>query len=241
MDLVYIANWRSGHNFIKNNLMSWKNFDNCFEIENDSPENFEYYCQKRKFNIADKRIVVISTRDLLNWFASLYIFGFKGYTMGRQLAFKTQDKHLISRYYLRKYEDNNTLLERLNAWNGISKEVFNETNYFEDGVKIAYEKFKNEKTYRQNICEQIGGIYNEDNLNKVPRNGAHSTWDNRDFQFKGTEMKTEERYLKMLEHEEAGNWMKVLSKVPHVLDTYERNFELIDTQKEVLEKIRKLN
>jgi len=240
MDLVHISNWRSGHNFIQNNIKSWKTFDTVFEIENVGPKDFDIYCQKRKFKISENKLIIINTRDLLNWFASTYMFGFKPYMAARKIAFREQDPRRLFDYYSKKYEDDPYLIERLISWKEITEEVFGGTNYIKDKISISYERFKNEKEYREGICNKIGGEYNEDHLERVPRNGAHSTWDHKDFQFNGSQMKTEERFLKILETDQAENWKKILSKAPEVLDTYEKYFELSNQQKEIVSEIREL-
>lgn len=79
---LYIANSRSGHNFIKDNILSWLGYDN-FEDGNFEYRNLENYKISRFINKIDelpidnydKSIKILSIRDLLNWYTSyFYLF-----------------------------------------------------------------------------------------------------------------------------------------------------------------------
>ena len=135
MIIYHIAPKRSGHAFVGNMIRSWT--DAIYkDMENRRPERF----QRNK-----RGIIVLQTRDLLNWFASYY------------RASQTYNRRMVS------------------IWWAISAEVYR-PHLFPDAVRLIYDRFFVERAYREDICRQIGGTYNEDVLEVVLPNGDGSSF-----------------------------------------------------------------
>jgi len=62
------------------------------------------------------------------------------------------------------------------------------SHYYRADVVIHYDEFVEHRDYRKFICSEVGGEYNESDLNKVPRNGHYSSFDADKFQDRGSEM-----------------------------------------------------
>jgi len=59
---------------------------------------------------------------------------------------------------------------------------------------ILFNKWVYDQDYRQNICEQLGGTYTEQELRTVPKFGGGSSFDKQQFDGKAHEMKLTERW-----------------------------------------------
>ena len=77
-NFICLAASRTGHNFIRANIFSWltpnwKRGDGVIikyhNAENIPPNQMDNYIQKR--NMTGSSLIVIVTRDYLNWLASL--------------------------------------------------------------------------------------------------------------------------------------------------------------------------
>ena len=164
---LHISPSRSGHNFIKENLKSWKKF-HYKNFEDKNPKDIHFDNFKWYGNITDV-VTVISTRDLLNWLASK-----------------------IKR--IREFKKGITLKESIDHWTSISKEFLGITSYQQPSINIYYDHFYESEKYRRNICETIGGTYSEEKINYVSWLGLGSSFDGREYDGKGSEMNVLERY-----------------------------------------------
>ncbi len=120
-----------------------------------------------RFGVTDLMdgIIVLQIRDLLNWYAS-YTRGHHRFRVG---AIPTWESAAQEFYF---------------------PEVLNRFKV----VRLSYDDFADSKKYRMDICNQLGGIYNEKKLNSVPNAGSGSTFDGLDYDLRGSEMQTRTRY-----------------------------------------------
>jgi hypothetical protein len=113
-----------------------------------------------------KGFIVLQSRDLLNWYAS-YMRGKWRYRPGA-----------------------------IPSWEFITDEML-KPHYFKSGyqvIHIQYDEFVVSREYRERVCAELGGEYNEDKLNSVPGAGGGSTFDKFGFVGKGSQMQTRTRY-----------------------------------------------
>lgn len=110
-------------------------------------------------------IKVIQTRDYLNWLASWLL-----YCIQRGVADDEIDR-------------------LIGMWLNHSEEYFKGGN-----VPLLYDRFVKDQDYRKSICTQVGGIYNEEQLNTVPRAGKGSSFNGGDFDGRGSEMSVNDRW-----------------------------------------------
>lgn len=156
-NIYHIAPKRSGHAWIGNMIKSWIPGDVYHDCENKLPE---------KFKINPKGVVVVlQTRDLLNWYASCY----------------HQRKRLSNKIVLK--------------WITITREFyFNRHLKQYEVVHILYDDFFRSEEYRQSICRKLGGVYTNERLNVVLENGNGSSFDGYQFDGAAQEMNVLSRY-----------------------------------------------
>jgi len=215
-----ISNSRSGHNFIKNNIESW--FDKTrmyWNLEQFSPKAFNNHetLEGLPAKLYDSSLKVVCTRDLLNWFTSCSFMGdkfkdsWKGpWTIKEGLEWRTRN------------------------WIEIAKETLGITNYIKDSIGVYYDDFVSSEKYRKNICDKLGGEYNEKMLNIIPQEGNHSTFDGAEFQNRAQEMKVLERY-KVWENKEDKKLLRIL-KNSEALDFYLKHFDVDNDKMKFIEK-----
>jgi hypothetical protein len=216
MDLIILSIARSGHNFVRNNIISWKPYEKYFNLETIKPKNYNNELKKLgKNKINNKKDNIIVVRDLLNWLSSYLKFQFYGHNFNS-----------ISRVY-----------DYCNYWELITKEGFNETNYLSDKVTVIYDLFKVDRDYRKNICNKIGGYYNENNLDIVTIEGNGSSFDYYNYQKNGNKMNTEKRYQYFINSHMEHIYLDILKKRPRAVKLYKKYFNLNREQLDILKKI----
>jgi hypothetical protein len=110
--------------------------------------------------------VVIVIRDYLNWAASW--IKYRANSGNAALPQQTMD--------------------RAELWYQITREALGDTNYIANKYMLNYDLFVLDKKYREEVCEYLGGWYNEDKLDFVPGRGEGSSFDLKVFQGRGSEM-----------------------------------------------------
>jgi len=222
---IMIANSRSGHNFVKENIMSWRNEENFhpsnyINLENVHPKDFKERTKEYELEKYPPLIPILQTRDLLNWFASLIHF------VSRERYWKSQPdiREKIKKHAL--------------AWIAINKEFYGETSYLSDKwIHVSYDDFFLSPEYRKNICQEISGAeYNENRLNVVTPNGGGSSFDSINYQGKASEMLVLERY-KQVSEEHQHVW-KVLKEYPEAIELYLKYFDVSDEKKLFIDNIK---
>lgn len=132
---------------------------------NDNYIDCENMIPKRA-DICTKDIIILQTRNLYNWYAS-----YAASRIGKNI--------------------NNSMVR---SWYEITKEFFKTTNYFLNHkvIRVYFDEFVKSRKYREKICEQLKGNYNEDYLDYVGVNGNGSSFDFREK--KGSEMDVNNRW-----------------------------------------------
>lgn len=161
--VYHIAPKRSGHAFIGNMIKSWAgNAEYTYhDKENTRPNRFI------RTSIKQSCIIILQTRDLLNWYASYW----------------TSTKRPNGRI--------------INTWFDITREFYRPKHLKEFKViNVMYDKFFSEKTYRLLVHhELIGKVgYNEDMLNTITEHGWGSSFSGREYDGRAQEMNVLERY-----------------------------------------------
>lgn len=205
---------RGGHNFVKMNLLSWKKMG-FVNLESELPRAYNIHL-KRYVPSNQVPVNVLVQRDLLNWLASYF-----------QARINNKNKKPID----------HRMDEFITTWGELTKEFFNETDYVPNKIPIIYDKFKSSKEYRQKICKEFGGKYNELKLNYIPHNGQHSSFDGKRFQNKGNKMQTELRYKQFIGTQYEANYLDFLRKHPNVVDLYLKYFDVDDNKLELIYKL----
>lgn len=211
---------RSGHNYIMQNIFSWigghpRQVDplTYYNFENFNPEFYDKNFKRRIKKDREPTIKILSNRDLLNWWASWYLqFGKSKKTGG-----------------LKNYQQCKMYIE---SWASITAEMFGETSYMKgiwNFIPVIYDNFYLSREYREKICKEIGGNYNENKMNSVFKGGGGSTFDSLRYDGRGGEMKVLERYKKLEK-----THIDILKENPRVIDLYLKYFDVNDSKRKIL-------
>lgn len=261
--LISVANSRSGHNFVKNTVFSWvpeKDMDHI-NLENYFPKNARGPIENLPDHKQKDNIRILVSRDLLNWFASIY------YQANGSLAWENRNppprpRHKIENLkhewertplleknhyihfipdsmskedFLKILDRNLTPRERVEnqllAWLRIASELKGYTNYLPEFTKIFYDDFFISREYRQEKCREIGGIYTEKELQTVAHQGGYSSFDKDSFQNRAQEMKVLERYKGITKR---NDYTKMLID-SEAFQFYIDNFEIDNDKMEFIE------
>jgi hypothetical protein len=187
-----------------NVIQSWLGSNwQVFAMESSYPWDFEDSA-RIEFHLTDYTEdwpVFVLTRDYLNWFAS-WIKMTKG--------------------DVPESRDPRQTMLWADRWKVIHEEAIGTTSHIPNKVTICYDAFVEEREYRWEICNLIGGTYNEGILNFVP--GTGSSFHGRfEMQGRGREMKVLERW-KWLLTEEGKPYQEWLALRPDVLEYYMDNW-----------------
>ena len=247
---IMIASSRSGHNFVKNNILSWLGIFNEEDANTTRKKygethylNFENTTQRamnRKLElnkVYSKNILyVILVRDYLNWVASYILLVKDKKERG------IEKLHGIGELYGNPLEN---MESAILIWNMLVKEVYTETNYLPIAIKANYDCFRKYQEYRKEICKDIGGEYNEEYLNRVAKQGFYSSFDGLDYKYEAQKMKVDERYLQIMETDCKDDYIKVLKSNNEALHLYKTYFNIsqdkIDFLKDIIGPIKPLN
>jgi len=126
-------------------------------------------------------------------------------------------------------------IKAIKNWAEIAKEFLGMTDYMKGSVSVYYDEFFVSGEYRKNICDKLGGIYNEKMLNHIPQIGDYSTFDGNEFQERAQEMKVLERY-KIWDTSDQNRELLALLKDSEALELYLNNFEVNDDKRRFIEK-----
>jgi len=233
---ILIASSRSGHNYIKNNILSWLGLswnDTRTELdvngvmydnwENGSPNCIEGKLNRLDINLSkDKLLCVLLIRDYLNWLASYAIMVHETFLDHPEW---NESDHP---------EENEVIKVIIGNWEDIVKEYYGVTNYIPNVVKVNYDQFFVDVDYRKNICKQIGAEFNDDRLNIITTQGGGSSFDRLDYQSKAQSMNPFNRYEEILETEYRDHYLNLLKSNPSALDLYEKYFDIDDKKKKFI-------
>ena len=274
---AHIGPSRSGHNFVKKNLLSYigdpkSETRKYLNLENYNPAHFNIQYENVEFENYPNSIYILTVRSLMNWYSSMMHFITRSRAIdGNNVVHKPSEKRVnaIREFAERQFVDQatvdanpemlkdpnivivppgfepntvnrdgeiiktiddfiNDFAERLlGKWLAIAKEFKGVTNHVPGFIKIYYDQFFTDETYRRNICSQLNGVYNEDELNVVARAGGGSSFDRITYDGNAAEMKVLERY-KQWEINGLGVSNPFLNfiKTHEALAFYQNNFDI---------------
>lgn len=185
---VIMAQSRTGHNFVYHNFLSWNPDAPVARVEGYAPEAINYkliLSLNPELKIEGERDLVyfIVTRDFKNWLAS-YMMMWWG---RRKKGIPVQDMELFYK--------NVDLERKIRVWKALDDEAHSAINiYLSPIVPIHYSDFKQDTDYRKFMCGLVGGTYTEDKLDFVPQGGGGSSFNGKEFQNRGNQMKTDRRF-----------------------------------------------
>jgi len=222
---ILMASSRTGHNYVRSNVLSW--LGTSWDKQDIIYQNWEnerpliYEAKLKRYNMVnnDKILVAVLTRDYLNWLASYIIMISETFYNNPQ-------------WDTRKYPPiQDTILQTVDAWEHITKEYFGITNYIPSSIKILYDDFFKDRMYRRNICDKMGGEYNENYLNVITQAGGGSSFDKFNYQKNAQQMNPYNRYLEIIDTEYKDIYIEILKKKYNVLKLYLKKFDVNDEQK----------
>ena len=188
-----LSTTRSGHNFIKEVIESWGDYD-ITVMENCLPEKVYQY----KLDMRSPRVIVI--REFRNFVAS----SIKSYA----------DAHGPTSAWRESID------YKVNAYRAILEEAKTK-EYYDADIVIFYDEFCESQKYRQWVCRQLGGTYTEERLGFVSNEGDGSSFDKLSMQGEGDKMKTRDRYKQILETRWAYMYLEVLGANEDLVEGYE--------------------
>lgn len=186
-----IAPKRSGHVFIGNMIKSWVNEVYYRDFENADPKQFANSKEAKDINV-----VVLGTRDLLNWFASYMVK--KEQRTGRINGFDNM----------------------VRKWLSITKEFYGETNYLKNFnvYRVLYDRFVSDQKYRKSLCNQLGcRRYNEAMMNVIAVGASGSSFSGFKCDGKADKLDVLTRY-KQFEH--VNLYKKLFDHFPGLFEFY---------------------
>jgi hypothetical protein len=186
--ITTLSTARSGHNFVLANIYSWKLGDFAHHnLENIEPNRLT----PNHLNHGGMKVLI--WRDFDDWLASIIMMSYK--------KRPTRSMEDIPEY-IRKV---------VKVYIAIGQEI-KHPQYFNADHVIHYDEFAGSHKYRKNVCNAMGGTYSEKNLDFVPRQGHGSSFDGRDLNGKGREMKTRDRAKMILETEHKEFYLKIMKE-----------------------------
>jgi len=233
-------------------------------LENMVPENVAGFISDIDFSLYPHSIRIFLLRDLLNWFSAISHFLFRNLETGRRhdanlllknivhakdvlttdpygkdpntviIADNITKEEFIESIKNQIIEIPERLIDFLDRWLLMGKEWIGETNYMPEFTRIYYDDFFRSQEYRKEICNEIGGQFNENRLNFVTPMGKYSTFDEDKFQGRAQQMKVLERYNQWLPRHR--HYLNTL-KEHEALEFYMNNFELTQDQKKFIDNI----
>lgn len=225
-NLIMISNSRSGHNFVKNNILSWlgvfKDSDlfktkfeyehmRYFNLEQTTPYMLDQKMKKKGVKINEINLMVTLLRDYLNWLAS--------YT-------------LLCRDMMNRKRPQASFAElstSIKIWTILAKKMYE--NPDKGMFYVNYDFFRTDRGYREKLCERIDGKYNEDFLNKMSKQGYFSSFDGHTYANNASEMKLDERYLQILDTQDKDVYLKILKRNEEALRVYLKYFKVNEEKK----------
>lgn len=157
---------RSGHNFVLQNVLSWLQGGEYFihhNLENIDPKDLvENHLKHPGYKL-------IIWRDFDDWLASSLM-----------KAYKVRATRVMT--------DVPIYIDRIcTTYWAIRDEARDKVRY-KHWIVIHYDEFFKSREYRKQICEELKGEYSERDIDHVPANGHHSSFDGKNFQGKGSQM-----------------------------------------------------
>ena len=239
-------------------------FRKYVNLENSSVEKLHNtLSDDETFTTYSDSIYILNIRNLLSWYSSFFYFHAKYIGRQNKTIEDFKNKIIIYKselaknpklefnsniiilddgrskedYIKGKIQVNNStfhLPHNLDKWLGMAKEYTGETNYLPQFIKIYYDDFFISREYRKGICNKIGGVYDETELNLVPAAGGYSSFDRDNYQGKAQSMKVLERWKNW--KTEHSTYLKFFRE-HEALEFYLNNFEVSDEERRFIDNI----
>jgi len=157
--ISHLVTKRSGSVWVGNMVRSWCPEAQFTNYENVSPIDF---C-----NVVKSGVVILQTRDLLNWYAS-YIFSKRKKTASANICL---------------------------SWMAIASEFYIPV-YLKDHkvVHVMYDDFFKSQDYRKDVCAQLDGVYSEEKLQVMGHGAGGSSFTKMEMDGRAQSMPVLERY-----------------------------------------------
>ena len=181
----HIVTKRSGSVWVGNMIQSWCSDVSFTKFENVYPITFH--------NAAQSGVIILQTRDLLNWYAS-YITVKKGKKLGPTRI--------------------------IQSWFAVATEFY-KPFYLKEYtvVRVMYEDFFKNRDYRKDICAQLGGVYSEEKLQEMSIGSDGSSFTKMEMDGDTQSMPVLERY-KMIN---PVLYKRLFQAHPYLLEFYRKN------------------
>ena len=177
MNTIYhIAPRRSGHGFVQSMIREWLPDGKIQDMENAR------FRQIHEIPLVGS-VVVLQIRDLLNWIASYMMSYLRKNTSIETFDFEEERRHIVK------------------LWRRIAYEYYGITHHvpISEVFHVSYDEFFESLAARQLLCQQLGGIYTENRLNKVNPGGCGSSFNGTEYDGHAQEMPTLTRYAQVPE------------------------------------------
>ena len=125
--------------------------------------------------------------------------------------------------YMEKSQHPDDTLIFPDQWQEYADEYTGKTNYFPDAIRINYNRWFIDKSYRQQLSEQLGFNFTDRGLEVVTSHGGGSSFDHKGFHQNAQEMKVMERW-KLYENNE--RYLNAFKKRPDLVDMAREIFDL---------------
>lgn len=146
-----------------------------YSLEDYRFENIDLFKSENNFGSSQKFFDILIIRDPFNLFVSRI--------KSKMLSVKSAKVDMVG------------------LWKDHAKEYLKRIKIPKSKLVINYNKFISDYNYRSDIANLLGCKSNEDVLKKVPKPGKGSSFNNFDFDGKGTEIKVLERWKEYLHDE----------------------------------------
>lgn len=209
--IIVIAQSRSGHNFIYEQICAWMPKGITIgKVEGYAPHEITEKLihdtnHPKEMGPSDDRTYALVIRDFKNWLAS--------YMMWMR---KSGDKTV----------NNKHLKKRIAAWERIAEEAAGLTKFFDvtEKTTISYSRFVDQQHYRIGKCARLGGIFTNGMIKYVPEQGGGSSFDGMKYQWKGSQMTTNNRH-EQIRITNIGEWYEEVLNVNQNAQELSRIFE----------------
>jgi hypothetical protein len=182
------------------------------QFENMWPSDWNE--EQRRHSLGENGLVFIQVRDYLNFSASWF-----KYLIKRNQAYRERKAQNV-----------------LDVWYALAREAAGATNYIPNNEILLYDLFVLSNEYRRQVCDMIGGKYNEVALDIVPNNGHHSSFDGNKFEGMGSKMHVTSRWEWYLT-EEGKEFKQYLAAKPEILAFYVELFNPNEKKMEFINSI----
>lgn len=182
--------FRSGHNFVLQNILSWL----------DGGERFVHHNLE---NIPPNKLVpnhlkhggfkILIYRDFDDWLASVIM-----------KCYKTRPT--------RDWADIPAFIDKVCQWYWLVRKESDNKGVYKNWIVVHYDEFVRSEKYRREICHLVSGVYSEKLIDHVPANGNHSSFDGKNFKGSGSKMNVLNRAEDILQTKHKNLYLNSMEK-----------------------------